>query len=51
MVALVHFSPQRYEGGGGEGGRGRVHLSEAWICTSEDGKHDPDFSAFSHRDC
>ena len=37
MVAIVHFSPQLWEGGG------RVHKTETWIFASEDPVHDFDF--------
>ncbi|CAB1101276.1 unnamed protein product [Ectocarpus sp. CCAP 1310/34] len=37
MVAIVHCSPQLWEGGG------RVHQTETWIFASEDPAHDFDF--------
>eukprot|EP00904_Undaria_pinnatifida_P000602 jgi/Undpi1/10542/HiC_scaffold_29.g12992.m1 len=37
MVAIVHFCPQTWEGGG------RVHLSETWVFASADPTHDFDF--------
>ena len=37
MVAIVHFSPQLWEGGG------RVHLSETWVFAYEDPARDFDF--------
>eukprot|EP00903_Cladosiphon_okamuranus_P008202 g7897.t1 len=37
MVAIVHFCPQEWEGGG------RVHLSETWVFASADPAHDFDF--------
>ena len=37
MVAIVHFRPQLWAGGG------RVHQTETWIFASEDPAHDFDF--------
>lgn len=34
MVAIVHFSPQLWEGGG------RVHLTETWVFASLEKNHD-----------